>query len=197
MDLFVGTEVAFRGCVLAAKHLAKLGAAITNESLSQQYYHAAAELSGHSFTIDIVLDENLFRIGKFVTLENQTVIGDLSTLLKMKAATLVSRCGEKDLYDVKWLWQEIPNLSISKLIELGRTVDTGVNAENMLASVAGTKLRESACDFSLIKKKTGADIYSEVTEFRGFLINELLEFLHQEPTPPLGRLVKKVKRVVG
>ena len=111
----------------------------------------------------------------------------------MKVATLVSRASENDLFDVKWLFERFPSLDASKWIALGQTIDKGVNGENLMASIAGTKLRKAACDFSLDPKLSGEVIYKSLLMFQKKLVYEIHSHLKGLPTPPLGRLVKKIK----
>ena len=79
-------------------------------------------------------------------------IASLTTLLRMKSAALVSRSSEKDLYDLIQLFNIFSDLNIATFIAFGQSIDSGVNAESMLASIGGTTLRQEACDFSLEKK---------------------------------------------
>src|SRR5690606_15459509 len=116
MDLFVRDQLSFKATVLAVKELTKKNYNILDEMQSQQYYHALLKHHKHSFTVDVVLDENLFRVGQFIELKNHIVVASLETLLKMKAATLVSRCSEKDLFDLCWLFDKFPQMTISEFI---------------------------------------------------------------------------------
>jgi len=119
------------------------------ETTSAFYYHTACTYKGHFFTIDLVVDENLFRVGEFHLTENKILIASLPTLLRMKSAALVSRASEKDLSDLLQLFSIFKNVTIPEFIELGQSIDGGVNAESMLAAISGAILREDACDFSL------------------------------------------------
>lgn len=194
LDLFVKGAIEFRATVLAVKSLSTLGASLKDEVQSAQYFHANCIHRKHHFTVDIVLDENLFRIGSFDTLPGGVSIADLSTLLKMKAATLVSRCGEKDLFDVHWLMGNVPGINAGNLIELGREVDTGVNAENMLASIAGATLRESACNFSTDQKMGAHEVFKLIKQFQKTLTSSLIQFLKDQPAPPIAKLTKQLKK---
>lgn len=44
----------------------------------------------------------------------------------MKTSALLSRCAEKDLYDLLWLLGRYKELSLPEVIELGASVDAGV-----------------------------------------------------------------------
>lgn len=194
IDLFAKDETAFKAAVLAARSLAKRGVEFSQESLSAQYFHAIASFQQHSFTVDIVLDENLFQIGKFQFFGKNIQVASLETLFRMKIATLVSRAGEKDLYDVKWLFENTPLLEVEEWVALGQSIDKGVSAENLLASLAGTKLRKEACGFSLDPKKKEDHVFKEIREFQKKLIQDLTHYLKGLPTPPLGKAVKKLSR---
>lgn len=54
------------------------------------------------------------------------IVAALRTLLAMKTAALLSRCAEKDLYDLLWLLGRYKELSLPEVIELGASVDAGV-----------------------------------------------------------------------
>jgi predicted nucleotidyltransferase component of viral defense system len=127
LDLFTKNQNSQKAAILAAKSLVSLGAKLSYEFQTREYYKATCELKGHAFTIDIVLDENFFKAGQFQTLSNGICVASLETLLMTKAATLVSRCGEKDLYDLFWLFEHDPELNFKKLIEQGQKIDGGVN----------------------------------------------------------------------
>jgi hypothetical protein len=111
-------------------------------------------------------------------------------------ATLVSRCSEKDLFDLIWLFEVFPDLHLSDLIKLGFKIDGGVNAENMLASISGTVLRKEACDFPLDKNITSEEIFDRVKKFQKELKTQLIAFLRSQPTPELGKLIKYAKKVL-
>ncbi len=195
MDLFVENDLAFQSAVLAVKSLRSLGASFLNERQSRQFFHGICEFNNHHFTVDIVIDSNLFRVGHFHYVGN-IVVADIATLIKMKAATLVSRCGEKDLFDLQWLCEKLGVLTIKDLIEAGNFIDGGVHAESMLAAIAGTHLRLEACDFALDHSSlSGEEIFSIVKKFQQRLIAELRKYLENQPTSPLGALVKQLKKL--
>lgn len=113
----------------------------------------------------------------------------------MKAATLVSRCSEKDLFDLAWLFARFEGLTIEDLVRLGNEIDGGVNAESVLSSVSGAILSKEACDFALDPKVTKADVYSEIVELKRNLVTGLLSHLESKPVPELGKLVRKLERL--
>lgn len=193
IDLFCSNETAFRAATLAAKHLENRGVVFSNETRSAQYFHANCQWKKHSFTIDVVLDSNLFEVGEFDTVEGGVVVAQLETLLRMKIATLVSRASEKDLFDIRWLFQNLPSMKTPEWIALGQAIDKGVNGENLLASIAGAKLRKDACDFSLDRDRSAESIYKEILAFQKQLVREIATYLKQLPTPPLGKLVRKMR----
>ena len=43
------------------------------------------------------------------------MVATAETLLKMKAATLVSRASEKDLYDLAWFFEQDEQLDVARL----------------------------------------------------------------------------------
>jgi hypothetical protein len=192
LDLFSANESAFRSAVLAAKELQRIGTVFSNETRSAQYFHANCLFQGHSFTIDVVLDPNLFVVGKFLRV-GKIEVAALETLLQMKVAALVSRASEKDLFDVKWLFERFPEMETAKWISLGNTIDRGVTGESLLASIAGTNLREEACGFSLGDADSAASVYKSLLAFQKKLVREIAAYLKDLPTPPLGKLIRKLK----
>ena len=80
---------------------------------------------------------------------DDVVVAGLSGLLAMKAATLVSRCSEKDLYDLIWLCHAFPDRELPDLVELARTVDGGVTGETLMYSIGSTSLEREACGFAV------------------------------------------------
>lgn len=113
----------------------------------------------------------------------------------MKAATLLSRCGEKDLYDLKWLLENAPaEFNINNLMILAEEIDNGVNLQSLHTSIGGTKLREEACDFSLNSKITAHDIFKEIRQFQKQLLLQLELQMKDEPVHPLREMFNVLKR---
>jgi hypothetical protein len=196
LDLFTKDEASFKATVLAVKTLPSIGVRFLETSVETgQYFRVIAELSNHRFTVDVVLDSNLFRVGTFVTLESGVQVASLQTLLKTKAATLVSRCSEKDLYDLLWLFREFSDLDLRSLIQLGAEIDAGVTAENILISLGGAILKVEACDFSLSKAISAKAIHAELLKFRKEMIIELQNYLKSMPAPPLKELVRRIGKL--
>lgn len=194
IDLFTKSEAAQKSAVLAVKSLKSLGANLLSEQESSVFYDSSWQHNGHRFTAQVVLDAGLYNVGSFERADEITV-ASLSTIFKMKAATLVSRCSEKDLFDLQWLFNYFPELQLADLIQSGFEIDAGVNAENMLASIAGTTLRAEACDFSL-EGAPAEETYQEIMKFKKELKAQLKVFLKAQPTPELGKLVRHAKRVL-
>ncbi len=195
-DIFVKDATAFQAAVLALKSLVSEGLVLSNETRTAQYYHAGCEFKGHRFTADIVLDANLFKVGAFMHLKNKMCVADLETITRMKVATLVSRCGEKDLYDLQWIFTHYRGLPVKELVEWGQSIDSGVSVNNLLVSLAGTQLREEACGFSLDPKVKASRVFKDINKFKDNLVADLLTYAKNLPPPALSKLVKKVKPVL-
>lgn len=195
IDLFTKTESAQRAAILAVKSISSIGGQKLNEQESSHFYDSTWLLKGHTFTAQVVLDPGVFNAGYF-TRAGEVVVANVWTIFKMKAATLVSRCSEKDLYDMLWLFENFPDTQLSALIQSGFEIDGGVNAENMLGSLIGTKLRLEACDFSIDGSVTSKDIYARISRLQKELKLELIAYLKGQPTPELGKLVRVARRVL-
>ena len=145
LDLFTEDDLSQKAAVLAVKSLRDIGATgatLGDQRTTAHFYHATCHLDGHDFTAQVVLDANLFEIGSGAIADDGVFVADLKTLLKMKAATLVSRASEKDLYDLLWLFDQESELDLATLMALGMEVDGGRNAEGLLTNLVGTRLRE-------------------------------------------------------
>ena len=191
LDLFTMDAISQEESVRAVKSLRDLGVGFAGERTSKHFYHALCHFDGHDFTCQVVLDANLFDVGSASEADDGVAVADLETLLKMKAATLVSRGAEKDLYDLVWLLEQANTVDIPALIALGSEIDGGMNAEGVLINLAGTELHESACDFSLTEP--AHEVYAKVTRLRKALIQGLDDFLRGQPPPPIAALVRKLE----
>ena len=191
LDLFTAEDFSQRASVFAVKSLREVGTTFAEERNTAHFYHATCRLEGHDFTAQVVLDANLFRIGSGLRADDNVIVADLKTLLKMKAATLVSRGSEKDLYDLIWLFDQDTELDIPGLISLGSEIDGGMNAEALLTNLVATELRESACDFSLTKK--AGDVYADVSRLQKTLVRGTESFLRGQPAPPIAALIRKLR----
>ena len=191
LDLLSEDVPSQKAAVLAVKSLRDIGATLGDERTSAHFYHATCQLDGHDFTAQVVLDSNLFEIGSGIMADDGVFVADLTTLLKMKAATLVSRGSEKDLYDLHWLFNQESELNLATLIALGTEVDGGMNAEALLTNLVGTQLRESACDFSLTQGSV--DVYAVVTRLQKSLVRGIESFLRGRPAPSIATLIRKLR----
>ena len=191
LDLFTEDALAQKAAVLSVRSLGELGASLADERSSARFYHTACRLDGHDFTVQVALDPNLFAIGSGVEAGDGVVVAGPETLLKMKAATLVSRASEKDLYDLAWFFEQDRALDVPTLLALGREVDGGMNAEAVLISLVGTQMRESACGFS--PARSPGEVLAEVTRVREGLIRGVEIHLRNQPAPPIAALIRKLR----
>lgn len=141
------------------------------------------------------LHPDLSRLGKTFTLPNKIVVPSLETLAMMKAAALPSRCGEKDLFDLLWITRQDESIAAERLIELGQEIDAGMTAEGLLISLAGADLSEESCGFSIDPAVEKKAVFAEIEAFRKKLIEELITLAEHQPTPALGALVKRIRRM--
>ncbi len=192
LDLFASDTAAHRATTLAARSLRDVGTQITEVQNSNQFYSGSYRLDGHDFTVQVVLDPHLFEIGVAIEASDGVRVADLETLLKLKAATLLSRCSEKDLYDLKWLFGEFSDLTVEALIALGSEVDGGMNAETALTSVVGTSLSPSACGFSLSQSRE--EVFQDVESLRMQIADALDKVARKQPVPAIGELIRRLKR---
>jgi hypothetical protein len=191
LDLFTEDPLAQKAAILSVQSLRQLGSSFAHERSSAHFYHAACRLDGHDFTAQVVLDSNLFAIGSSLEADDGVVVATPETLLKMKAATLVSRASEKDLYDLAWFFREDDQLDIANLIALGKEVDGGMNGEAVLTSLVGVEMYESACDFSLSQNPKG--VLTEVARVQKSLIQGVRSHLREQPAPPIAELIRKLR----
>lgn len=192
LDLFTQDDVAQRAAVLAIGALEEIDASIEVHQSSKQFYSAICSLHGHVFTAQVVLDSNLFVVGSSACADDGVVVAELATLLKQKAATIVSRCSEKDLYDLLWLLHNEPQLELSKLIALGAQIDAGLNAEAALISLVGAQLRQSACDFSLTQNAQA--VFRDISTLRERLVEGFDELARNGPVPIIAELIGRLGR---
>ena len=192
LDLFAGDEATFRDTIRLVKGLGGRGAVLTSERSSPFYYHTGAEFLGHSFTIDVVLDENLHRFGSSFTAKDGVCVADIATLFSTKAACLVSRCSEKDLFDLCWILQRTKDFDMNELIRMGREVDGGLNVETLLISLNGARLRKEACHFLLQDSPLTVDgVYEKIAELRAFFIQALLDLEKKQSPSEEARTLKE------
>ncbi len=195
IDLFVKNTAAFKAVILAVKSLKKIGVDIKEIIHSSQYFKAVCSTKKNSFTVDIVLDENIFSVGSYHLCHGNIVVADLITLFMMKSAALLSRCSEKDLYDLIWLFQNLEGFSIMDIIEDGMKIDSGLNPETMLYSISSSILSKESCNFSLDPKIDSKRIFKMISEFKDSLVNILENYLSNNISSDLKAVVDKIKRL--
>lgn len=192
LDLFCRSTEAQRALLLAIASLRSVGAVLESERRTAQFYSTHCILAGHRFTIDAIIDENLFSVGAGIDVDG-IIVATLETLLMTKAATLVSRCSEKDLYDLLWILDR-RDATLPELVELGRRIDAGVSGESILLVLAGTTLRHEACNFGIGADATTDAIFARLEAFKADLEGALSAYLRALPVPPLGELVRRLRR---
>ncbi len=195
LDLFTQSDWAHKATVLAVRSLKSLGVEFDQTYESSQYFHTTVQFEKSYFTVAVVKDENLFRLDPGILLDFNIRVPHLITLLKMKSATLVSRCSEKDLYDLIWLSQEFGNKPLSELITAGQEIDLGVHLEAILLSLSGAILKEDSCDFSLDPKISKREIFRQIQDFRKNLLLQLSLFMRKKSISSLSDLVKTIKKM--
>lgn len=193
IDLFTKDAFNQEIVVRAVRSLSGLGAEIGEVQHTPAYYRSVIRWQGHAFTADVVLDSLLHRIGKSVRLPNGVVVAELDTILMTKSATLVSRASEKDLYDLIWILERFPELTIKDLLELAQKIDAGATAENVLISLLGAPLRVESCDFAIEPPLDAGEVFKKIEAFRKGLVMDLRAIAKSQPLPPLGELIRKLR----
>lgn len=192
LDLFVAGAVDFENTYRAVQLLKRKKARFMNEYHTPAYFRTEVVWLKHTFTVDIVLDENLFRVGKAVRTDDRIWVADLETLFAMKSACLISRCSEKDLFDLDWLLARSGKWEIAELIESGSKIDSGLNPESLLISLKGANLRKESCHFLLPGSPVTVDqAYSKITSLHQMLIRKILEYEKNLPPSPEAQNLKK------
>jgi hypothetical protein len=194
LDLFVRNTLAFDQCRRRVRSLTQLGAKLLPQNTSPDFARALIRFRRHSFTIDVVVDENLFAVGTAHS-AGDIRVASLQTLLMCKAATLVSRCSEKDLYDLWWLSSQGVDLTPEVLVQLGSQIDPGVEPESILISLAGASPSLDACDFALAGGPTAKTIHQRVAGLKRDLERSFGEYLERLPPPRLARSLRQLRRI--
>ena len=194
LDLFTGNAISFRQTVLAVRSLRSIGVEFDERSGSNQYYRAVCGLEDLSFTVDVVLDERLLDIAE-TNAAGDVVVAGLPTLFAMKAASLVSRCSEKDLYDLLWLFKAYPDKELSDLIDLGRTVDAGMNGEALVYSMGSVELERQACEFAVEFGVSAATVFAKITAFRRDLLRAVDLHLSSGLNSTLRDVVRRIRKL--
>ncbi|TBR17372.1 hypothetical protein EPO15_17050 [bacterium] len=196
LDLFTAGGTSQTAAVLAVRGLEGMGARIEVRQNSGSYFRALCALEGHDFTVDVSAAPAAFRAGRSVTLEGGLAVADLDLLLVLKAAALLSRASEKDLYDLRWILARRPKMTIAGLLASAAVFDAGADAENLLISLTGTELDEESCGFGL-KGASKERIFLEVCDFKAGLVRGLRALAKKGPPSPIADLVKRARRLKG
>ena len=120
------------------------------------------------------------------------MVADLPTLLSMKAATLVSRCSEKDLYDLLWLFGAFPDRRFTDLIELGQDFDGGVTGEALVYSIGSAGLEQDACGFAIDFGASAAAVFAGIRKLQRELLAALDRHLTTHTQDTLGDVVRRI-----
>lgn len=195
LDLFTDGSDSQEAVVLAVESLRDLGAELEVQQRSAQFYRAVCRFRGAVFTVDAARHQSLFKTGAAVRLENGITVASLRTLLAMKAAALLSRCGEKDLYDLIWIFGRFRDLRLEDMVSAGAGVDAGSTPEGLLIALAGARPEEKSCGFALDPKIGARQVYDDVVRLRKELIRGLKRLAEAEPAPALSELINKVRRL--
>lgn len=192
LDLFAASQPAFRAAVLAVRNLQKSGTVLSGETVSPSYFHVVAQLKGQEFTVDVVLDENLHRVGRGILVANGVCIASADTIFAMKVAALLSRCAEKDLFDLEWLLSRCPDLAIGDVLAAGAQMDAGVTPEGLLISLKGTTLRSEACGFLLPDSPlTTAQVFRKISALRQDLIEKIMTYQSAMPLSAAAEAIQQ------
>ena len=195
LDVYTRSKESFQAVSLSVKNLRERGVSFRHEFSSALYYQAACERDGHNFTIDVVLDTRFFDVGRWHSIERGLVVASLETLLMTKSAATVSRASEKDLYDLIWLFDHLPGLSLNEFIEYGRKIDRGLNRESLLLSLSGAVLKEEACNFSLDPAVGAGQVFKQIQSMQNQLIKELSDIRKVKPPTRLAEITRRIKKL--
>jgi len=194
LDLFTGNANAFRETVLAVRSLPTIGTKLVERSHSNQFYKAVCSLNGYSFTVDVVLDERFFSVAA-TNMSGDVMVAGLPTLFAMKVTALLSRCGEKDLYDLLWLFNAFPGREFSDLIELGREVDAGLSGETLVYSIGGTNLNRQACGFAVEYGSSEATVFAKIKMLQNELLKALDQYLTSKRPNTLHDVISRIAKL--
>ena len=197
LDLFVAHPQAFKATILAVMALKQKDIELEEGIKTPQYYRTTCQAQDHSFTVDVVLDPGFFEVGSYIQLKNKVCVATLETLLMTKIATLVSRCSEKDLYDLVWLFRECHLNDWHALIDLGRKIDSGVQIESILLSILGTEPKASACGFAESFGTPRKKVLEAIIRFKNKMSADLANLAQKEPnlSIPLRDLKKLLRQI--
>ena len=196
LDVFTQGGTSQTAAVLAARSLESLGARVDVRQNSESYFRARCALDGHDFTVDVSAAPPAFRAGRSVALAGGLAVADLDLLLVLKAAALLSRCSEKDLYDLRWILAHRPAITMAQLVASAASFDAGADAEGLLVSLTGTGLSEESCGFGL-KGASKERVFREVSAFKAALVRGLRTLAKNGPPSPIADFVKRARRLAG
>ncbi len=202
LDLFACDSITQELSIRAIRSLMNKGAKLSDERHTPNYYHVDVKFMNHSFTIDSVLDEHLHSIGSSHRVLHGIVVANLETLFATKVACLVSRCSEKDLFDLDWILIKRGILDIAEIIERGSSIDGGLCIETLLISLQGSILRKDACHFLVPSSPITIDAaYKKIINLRKKLITCLREYEKSQPQTNESKILsqaifdqKKIKK---
>lgn len=200
IDLFTENSSTQESLTRFIKTLPDIGVELDIKNQHRGYFKALAVLDNHHFTIDVVEDANLFTksVGEFRSTRKGILVPSPLTLLKMKAATLVSRCSEKDLFDLVWLTEKLGFPTPKEWADLGSQIDGGVSVESILATLTTTKLRREACDFAerhTLHTMSRVEVFSTISAFQTELIAQFKNHLEYSPPqhPAINELITEIQ----
>lgn len=195
IDLFTDGPLSQEAAVLAVESLTTRGALLEGRQRSAQFYRTVCRWRRGVFTIDVAQHPGLFKPGASVRLSDGVVVATLKTLLAMKTAALLSRCSEKDLYDLLWLLGHHKELTLRAVIEIGASVDAGVTPEGLLIALTGSDPALESCGFSKELGVTNAKIHKQITALRRMLLKEIAMLAENQPPPPIGDFLQRIRRL--
>ncbi len=194
LDLFAIDETTFQMATGVVRSLAQKGASLSGERRSPTFFHVDALFQGHPFTIDVVLDENLHRVGVAHRTKDGVLVADLPTLFGSKVACLISRCSEKDLFDLHWIFERLGKIDVPRMIQAGVEFDAGLSAETLLIGLQGARLRKEACGFVIPDSGvTVEEAFDRIGSLRKRLIEAVFAF---EKKQSLSKDARRLSRAV-
>lgn len=197
IDLFVRDEEAHRAAVLAVESLRRRGAELTQQTRTAQYYHALAAWDGHRFTVDVAVHGALWSPEDSSRAEDGVRVASLDALTALKGAALLSRCSEKDVYDLVWLLKNRPALNAAELAAGASRVDAGANPETFLIALLGASLSEDACAFAAGQGVPSGEVFRAVSALRKSLLKEFKALAAAAPAPAIAPLVARLRKLKG
>lgn len=197
IDLFVRDEDAHRAAVLAVESLDRQGAEVAAQTRTAQYYRALAAWGGHSFTVDVAVHGALWSPADSARAADGVRVASLDALTALKGAALLSRCSEKDLYDLRWLLANQAGLDAAALAARAARVDAGADPESFLISLLGADLSEAACAFAAAQGAGAREVFKDVTALRKSLLKDFKALAAAAPAPAIAPLIARVRRLKG